>query len=270
MFLRDRGDRVLAALLLAVVATVALLFMWAVPQVGRQVARWVPPAWERKLGESALRSVVRGKPETGGIRVAMVQDIVKRLTVGDATWSYRVTLAPEDPQVNAMALPGGSIVVTQGLLERCGGPEELAGVLAHEVIHVQHQHGLQRMGQAAGTQILLLLLTGGDPSAIWDGAAGLAGLHHDRQAEEQADREGLALMVKARIDPQGMVRAYRMLQTVAAEAGATALPAFLSDHPAVATRLAWIEAEAARHPGPWEPLTLGRPWLNVRFPASRR
>ncbi|MEB3236165.1 MAG: M48 family metallopeptidase [Candidatus Sericytochromatia bacterium] len=270
VFLRDRGDRVLAVVLLAIVGLFVLLVIWGIPQVGHQVTKWVPPAWERKLGDSALKSVVVGKAETGGVRVGMVEAIVKRLTPDEATWSFRVTLAPGDTRVNAMALPGGAIVVTQGLLERCSTPEELAGVLAHEIVHVQRRHGLQRMGQELGIQLLLLVLTGGDPSDLWSGAAGLAGLHHSRQAEDEADKEGLALMLKARIDPQGMVRSFRMLQKLSAESEATALPAFLSDHPAVADRLARIEAEAARHAGPWEPITLDRPWLNVRFPASRR
>ncbi|MEB3298009.1 MAG: M48 family metallopeptidase [Candidatus Sericytochromatia bacterium] len=267
MLFRDRGDWMVAGLLLGLLSVLAGLVFWGLPRAGRLAVRWIPPEWERRLGDSALSSVVAGKAEKSGIRVAMAQAIVERLIGEDATWSYRVTIAAEDPQVNAMALPGGAMVVTQGMLQRCESPEELAGVLAHEIVHVRRRHGVQRMGQQAGLNLLLLLLTGGDPGGLWSGAAGLTALHHDRAAEEEADREGFALMVRAQLDPSGMVRVFRTMQAVERESGQPRLPDFLSDHPDVEARLAWMEAEMKRQSGPWRPLALPRPWLNMKFPS---
>ena len=83
--------------------------------------------------------------------VDAIDTIVRRLadhaSRTDVTYEVWVVDAPI---VNAFALPGGYIVVYTGLIDKAETPEQLAGVIAHEMAHVTKRHGLQRVAQSAG------------------------------------------------------------------------------------------------------------------------
>ena len=153
--------------------------------------------------------------------------------------------------VNAFALPGGYVTAHVGLFEKAKSPEEVAAVIAHEIVHAESRHGMIGMassiGLMAGAQ---LLLGGGTLSDVAVRAAGeLARLGHSRKQESEADAKGRELMVRANMDPEGMVRMFELL---GAEHGDEAPPEFLSSHPDSGAR-----AEAARHgPKPMHPIKL--------------
>ena len=118
-------------------------------------------------------------------------------------------------QVNAFAAPGGYVVLFRGLIERAGNPEEVAGVLAHEIQHVAQRHATRALVRQASTGLLLAAMTG-DASGVFvygvEAARTLGTLRYSRQAEEEADLEGLRLLVAAGIEPAGMVTFFESLR----------------------------------------------------------
>src|SRR3990172_9285847 len=107
-----------------------------------------------------------------------------------------------------MAVPGGHIVVFRGLLKRARIPEEFAGVLAHEVQHVLQRHVMRALLQHASTGLLVVALTGDVSGAMAYGleaALTLGTLQYSRVAEEEADREGIRMLLAARGEPGGVV-----------------------------------------------------------------
>ena len=114
--------------------------------------------------------------------------------------------------VNAFAIPGGFIVVYSGILDIMEDERELAALLAHEASHINERHSLRMMSRNLSTYLLLSILTGdvgGFSSVIVDNSNMFSTLSFSRGLEQEADLEGLDLMVKSDIDPQGMVELFK-------------------------------------------------------------
>ncbi|MBI3026343.1 MAG: M48 family metallopeptidase, partial [Candidatus Tectomicrobia bacterium] len=171
-----------------------------------------------------------------------------------------------DPTVNALAAPGGFIVVFRGLLERTRTAEELAGVLAHEVEHVLQRHATKALVQHVSTGLLFTAVTG-DVSGVMayglESARVLGALRYSRAAEEEADAEGLQLLLAARVDPAGMIAFFEGMESQ--RAAAPAVLKYLSTHPATGDRLARLR-QLARGGGQRPPVRLleGYEWADIR------
>lgn len=150
-------------------------------------------------------------------------------------------------QVNAFAIPGGYVYINRGLIEKSASLAELAGVVAHEIGHVEARHSveqLERMQTAqAGLAVATILL--GEPPQGVAGAAVQVGAqayfaHHSRQAELEADSLAVRLLPAAGIDPDGVVTFFRKLMDER-ERTPTALEQWFSTHPLTEERIARVE-----------------------------
>ncbi|MEO0421540.1 MAG: M48 family metallopeptidase [Pseudomonadota bacterium] len=173
-----------------------------------------------------------------GNRHRVITGVLDRLLAHDAAYDYTLYIA-NDSQINAYALPGGVIVVNDGLLDAAANVEEAAGVLAHEIQHVELRHGLRGVVKEAGLALVVTLITG-DTSATLAGEAGqrLIGLKFSRDAERQADLTGFDRLVSVGVDPDGMASFF---DTLAREKGAGQAE-FLSTHPASEQRALALRA----------------------------
>jgi len=190
---------------------------------------------------------------------------VRRLTVPGppSPYTFRVYVVNR-PLVNALAVPGGYVVIFRGLLERTGTPEELAGVLAHELQHVLHRHATRAVIQDVSTGLLLMALTGDVTGPLAYGlqtARTLGDLRYSRRAEAEADTEGMRMMLAARVDPAGMITFFERIQKE--EGPAPRALTYLSTHPLTADRLERLKAMAAAWKGTPEPLLPGDRWTEL-------
>lgn len=150
-------------------------------------------------------------------------------------------------EINAFALPGGTIVFHRGLLERTRTAEEIQGVLAHEMAHVQKRHGVLQMVQNLGVAMAIQKLQGGESqvldSLIRDSGQ-LLSLKFSRDHERVADDLGWELLERAQINPQGMGDFFAGLNAVAVTRSSPAIP-LLSTHPAPQERLDRLAQKSA-------------------------
>jgi len=109
----------------------------------------------------------------------------------------------DDASVNAFAMPGGFIVMNTGLLTLADNAEQVAGVLAHEIQHVEKRHSLNGMVKSAGLMVTVSLVFG-DLSGVAALGSDLIRLKFSRQHEAEADIEGLKALVVSGISPTGM------------------------------------------------------------------
>lgn len=230
----------LAALALFVLLPVLLLlvFIWQADRIAGAIAERIPVAREEQLGRQ-LFAGMRGslKLQDQGESVQLVRSLGQRLT-RDSKFRYEFHVA-EDAAINAFAMPGGIIVVHTGLIEATRRPEELAGVLAHEVQHVELRHGLKAMVKELGLRGLWAALTGDVGGALaGEAAMKLTSLRFSRAAELQADARGFDALVAHGIDPQGMVDFFGTMENAAGAAP----PAWLSTHPTSAARQQALQA----------------------------
>lgn len=244
---RTGGDRATRAwvprLILGTVVLPLLLLglaVWQHDRIAGWAANQVPVAQERRVGELLFARTRARLTLIEGPAARMVREIGARLTRGSAH-QYEFYVA-HDPSVNAYAMPGGFIVVHSGLLELAATPEEVAGVLAHEVSHVENRHSLRAMIRNAGFSALLRLSLG-DTAGLIGMADQLADLKFSRDDESQADRDGLGALVKTGIRPQGMRDFFRKMA-----AGDGKVPGWPSTHPGSSERYAALDAAIGKLP----------------------
>jgi len=185
----------------------------------------------------------------------------------DLPWQFGVLDAP---QLNAFAVPGGTVFITRGLLERMQSEAELAGVLAHEIAHVLRKHHLtaiQKGARAAlaGEALNVALADRGGAARERLIAFGTEmysrGL--DKADELEADRLGVVIAARAGYDAYGLPAVLQRLQAVNPEDSAVAL--MFRTHPAPSERLGALEAMQATLDA-----HAGRPQLAERFKAQMR
>ncbi|HEX9626351.1 MAG TPA: M48 family metallopeptidase [Acidiferrobacterales bacterium] len=236
----------------------AALYLWGIPAAAEAMAERVPVEWEEKLGDTVVESLVGDlKVCEGGAVRPVIDDLVARLDRAAPAhpYDFRVTLV-DDPTVNALAAPGGGIVVFSGLLQDTTRPEQLAGVLAHEMQHVLQRHGTKSLFRRMSNRLLLSLLVGdlgGATATVLETAESLHGLSYSRAAETEADVRGMHMMQGARLDARGMVEFFGVLEK---HDGPDPGPlGYLSTHPATRDRIARLQGLADQ--SGYRPVDLG-------------
>ncbi|QSA97280.1 M48 family metallopeptidase [Methylococcus sp. EFPC2] len=231
---------VLAAPLLAL-----MVFLAKADDIADWVAEHVPPEFEAQLGDGVLQQTrAQSKLSDDSPAAKTVRGIGERLVPG-SRHHYRWFVA-DNPEINAFAAPGGVVVVNAGLIAAVDNGEELAGVLAHEVSHVELRHSVKAAVKMLGLRALWSLALGDYSGTLaGEAAAQLTGLKFSRDAEAQADLEGLHRLAAAGISPAGMPSFFAKL---AEKEGAAKLPALLSTHPLSEDRRERLQTELAALP----------------------
>jgi len=256
---REPADRARGLRIAGIVAAsigVVLLFVYGLPWIARPVASLVPVSWEEPVGESTIAIINKlfadGRPlcdDKAG--VAALRKLSRKLSdTIDTPYDIRVDVADSEP-VNALAVPGGRIIVFRGLIDKATAPDEVAGVLAHEMAHLQNRHPTMGMINSVGWSALLSAFTGGaslSSEAVARLAAHLATSANTRDLEAEADDGGIAMLAASGIGSDGLVRFFQSVRKM--EDKGTRLPAYLSTHPDTGERIAAIESKGSHATAP--------------------
>ncbi len=209
------------------------------------LAHAIPWSWEKKLGH-ALDAAnpdreCHGSPQAARLLDRLV-DRMYPIQEEDKAFSIEVRIA-KDPAVNAYATLGGQIFINAGLLEQAQSPEEVAGVLAHEIGHVHHRHIMQgalaHLFTAEGINIIF-----GSPSSLAQGAHYFMTMDFSRAQEAEADEDGLQRLQIAHVDNNGFKHFFERMEREGSS------PAFLSDHPSGRSRIERVERFSNASPSP--------------------
>ncbi len=220
------------------------------PVTGQNQFVSLTPQQEIRLG---LQSAPQMVQEFGGVYQSQpVQDAIDRIgfdlvnnsIAADTPWQFEFTVLDDPNTINAFALPGGPIFITTGLLFRLEeqGEDAVAGVLAHEIVHVLGRHSSEQIAKSELTNGLIGAVAVASDSASAAQTAAVVGqlinMSYGRQAELQSDTLGICLMVDAGYDPQGMIETMQVLATAS---GGNRPPEFASTHPNPENRIQQIE-----------------------------
>jgi predicted Zn-dependent protease len=164
-------------------------------------------------------------------------------------WQFFVVNAAE---VNAFAVPGGYIYVNRGLIDRAQRLDQLAGVLGHEIGHVVRRHSVEQMEKAQGANIgvtLACVLTSVCNNQAAAAAINVGGgalfAKFSRDAENEADVEGVKNVVRAGIDPRGIPAMFRILLEERSRSG-SGVDSWFATHPLEEDRIKETEAVIAK------------------------
>lgn len=243
---------------LALALTLATVACSTNPATGQRQFNIVSESQEISIGQQAHQEIIREfgvydeKPELA----RLVQDIGHRLAAASERphlpWQFTVL---DSPMVNAMALPGGYIYITRGMLENINSEDELAGVLGHEIAHVTARHSAQQISKAQLAQFGLMLgsvIAGPQATQQYGQFAelglGLLFQRYSRQHETQADLLGTGYLARANYNPVGAERMLMTLQRMNKNP-ASGIDRYFMSHPDPAKRVRDVRAKVAELSG---------------------
>ncbi|HZY15610.1 MAG TPA: M48 family metallopeptidase, partial [Ramlibacter sp.] len=200
------------AVLLVAAAGLGAFYRWGTPWTAAQLTRQVPLSWELTLSEKALQDMDAQVLRPSRLPTARQQQLRQRFDALAQQVAPALRRYPDyRPQLrlqfrrglgaNAFALPGGTIVLTDGMVEAAANQrladDALLGVLAHEIGHVMHRHTTRLVVEQGVLNVGLGLALGDLSSLVSTGASVLTGLAYRRNHETEADCFALALMQHA-------------------------------------------------------------------------
>jgi len=228
----------------AVAAVVAMVF-FLLPALAGQLALLIPPEREQQLGDAVagqLQSLLAylgdRKPgfcenEEGGAALAALATRLAPET--PLPYPLRIDVL-DHPLVNAVALPGGRIILFRGLLKVADTPEEVAGVLAHEIGHALHRDPTREALRAAGTAGILGLLLGDvfGASVIVIATDAVLNASYQRKAEARADEIAFGILERARLPSTPFARFFEKMRKRYGDS--RGVLKFIASHPGLAER----------------------------------
>src|SRR5689334_14165234 len=259
-----RGIAKIVGWSLAAAASIVLVVLFGVPLAADRLAPLVPPAFERRIGDVTEQQV----------KVVFGEKVCKSSPAGKAAFDKLVTklrdAAGFDTSVesmvlssdipNALALPGGKVIVFDSLIAKANNPDEVAGVIAHELGHLKHRDNMRGLIYNGGTSFLIGLLFGDitGSSAVIFASRALVTSSYSREAETAADTFSIEIMQKLGRPPKAMGE---LMMRVTGKEGGKGLT-IISTHPLTEDRLARMSSEGQAAKGP--PLLTDAEWQGVK------
>jgi Zn-dependent protease with chaperone function len=226
---------------LAAICSILVVTIYGIPYAADRLAPLVPYRVEQWIGKSVdtqVRAIFGSKDCNAAAGRAAFETLVGKLKSAGGIET------PLEPQVislalpNAFALPGGKVYVTDGLLQRARNPDEVAGVIAHELGHVYHRDSLRKIIQTGGSSFLIGLLFGDitGASAVIFATRSMIDASYSREAESEADAFAAETMHKLGRSPKPMGEFLLRITGAQAKKSIT----ILSSHPLSEDRLATL------------------------------
>jgi Zn-dependent protease with chaperone function len=262
--LSDRRLRRLGIYLMVAIG-VAGLFYWGVTPLSRVLAHRIPMDVERRLG-LPLEEILSKQTCTTPASAAAFTTMLKRL--GESPASGVEVRILNLKLENAFTFPGGSIMITRGLLNKATDPDEVAGVIAHELAHVHERHimiqvlrgSILSLGWAVtvGDFSGLLMM---DPQTLFQ----VVNQGFSRDSERQADEVALERLHRGRISAKGFAEFFKRFVVKG-----DVLPEWLSSHPDTEERLKKIESAIGQEVVPTTPVLGDEDWQALRSACGDR
>ena len=241
----DRGPRTLVMALLAVIVVLVAAYWLAFPVVVRAVAVRVPQGALETIGVQVLASLDHELLQPSALPAAHQNELTEafgRLSqepalVGRARLVFRKSDALG---ANALALPSGVVIVTDGLVELAKDSDDVTAVLAHEVGHLAGRHGVRAVIQSALVSGLIALVVGDVSGLAAAAPAALLNARYSRDLEREADAYAVTTLRAVGIAPTRLADMLERMETQRSNAGQdgpAGVVAYLSTHPTTEERL---------------------------------
>lgn len=234
----------------AAVAVVLLSPQWLAPLI--------PDSVDDRLGD-ALVGDFGGRFCHTPAGDAALKKLVNSLD--DNPGDLRVEVAKID-MLNAIALPGGNVILFDGLIKQAKTPDEVAGVLAHEIGHVREKHVMQALLRQMGLAVVLGGIDGNSGALVNNVLA----MSYSRNSEAEADAHSMKVLGNANISPVGTASFFDRLSQLDGSAGVTqdaAITGYLSSHPLSASRKAAFEKSIVKGKN-YKPALTSAEWTELK------
>lgn len=251
------------AIMLILLLPISIIFLrFIVGLVGYAIVAVFPTAWEAQIGEISYHSM-----RLEVFQESRLAQEKRRVIVEKAQIFKHTGLVTSMPQIefhasdkigaNALAFPGGPIVITDELVKILGSDDYVLAIIAHEIAHIEERHALHRMADVIGTWVIISAIVGGGESLLEELVfVGFSfwTLSNSREYERAADLSALALLEDSGLSGQNLVAALDLLRRSQCKQDSetqqqTCLTAndggWLQTHPTTQDRIAYLNEALA-------------------------
>ena len=224
----------IAALILVVIVAGYLLI---IPWVGEKAVLLIPVHYDISMGHTFYKQYVENNSINSN-KTKYLNLFAGKLQLRN-TQKLHFTVI-NSPTVNAFSLQDGNIIVYTGLIDLMKDYDELAGLIGHEVSHVNNRHSMKMLCRNLSGYIFISAVlsdVNGIMAVIGDNVNNLQNLSYSRQFEREADEQGTQILIRNGINPKGMTDLFTRLQS----SEKVIVPAFISSHPITTDRIVYIK-----------------------------
>jgi len=260
-----RGIAKIVGWSVAAAVSIVCVVLFGVPLAADRLAPLVPKPIERRIGDASevqVKTIFRGQACNDVAGQAAFRKLVNRLRDAAGLDDDAMTAGVLRTSVpNAFALPGGKVYVLSALLDKADNPDELAGILAHELGHLKHHDNMRGLIYNGGTSFLIGLLFGDvtGSSAVIFASRSVVEASYSREAETAADTFAIEIMHKLGRSPKP---AAELMFRITGKEGGSGLATILASHPLTEDRLARMTSEDRPASGP--PLLTDKEWQALK------
>lgn len=266
VFIETMNYKRIALVIATIVAFIVCSYLYFIPFIAVKVVENLPTSYDEELGEYVFEQMSESL-EIDSFETILVNEYAEKIDF-NTTYPIQIHVVKGD-MVNAFALPGGHVVVYEGILKKMQHKEELAALLAHEVSHVNHRHSIKSIAKTLSSYLFLSVITSdvnGITSVLVSNADMFNSLTYSRSLEEEADTEGLKILYDNKIDQRGFVYLFETLQE--ANEGGIGDIELISTHPLTADRIARAKEASALQKNYLDRLDLGDTWGKIKSRLS--
>lgn len=231
-------DRIGLGRAIALFGAIAAAVVFVVLRAPGWIAPHIPYSWEARLGDAMVGDFGGRLCETPASRAAIAR---LQAQLGDDVRIRQIAIANID-MVNAVALPGGRILLFNGLLKEAKSPDEVAGVLAHEIGHVRHRDTMTALVRQLGLSVVL----GGFNGRVGGAVNGLLAMSYSREAERAADSYSIARLKASDISPLPTAAFFERMGKRAGGEQMERAASWMASHPVSAQRKAAFTGSAVK------------------------
>jgi Zn-dependent protease with chaperone function len=235
--LLNLGIKIHLAFTLFIFCFIGLCYVYVIPWVAEKSVVLIPGTYDDALGNTFFeQNTFLGTVDARKTKALNL--FAKELKLRN-TKKLKFTVIDSDI-MNAFALPDGSIVVYTGIMDSMKGYQELAGLIGHEVAHVNHRHSMKMLCRNVSGYLFISTILGdanGVMAVLGENVNTLQSLSFSREFEYEADMEGFKIVTSNGVSPKGMSVLFKRLQ----KENSLEMPEFLSSHPVTADRIRYID-----------------------------
>jgi Zn-dependent protease with chaperone function len=259
-----RGVAKIVGWSMAAAVSIVCVVLFGVPLAADRLAPLVPKPIERRIGDASevqVKTIFGSSGCEDPAGKAAFKKLVNRLRDAAGLDDDAMTAGVLPSAIpNAFALPGGKVFVLNALIDKAKSPDELAGILAHELGHLKHHDNMRGLIYNGGTSFLIGLLFGDvtGSSAVIFASRSVVEASYSREAETAADTFAIDIMHALGRSPKPA--AELMFRITGKEGGG--LASILASHPLTEDRLARMTKEDRPASGP--PLLTDTEWQALK------
>ncbi|MBP6385424.1 MAG: M48 family metallopeptidase [Pseudarcicella sp.] len=221
------GNSIIITISACLFGLMILFYFYLLPPIAEKTALLLPESIDNTIGNEFMKSFLK-ENEIDTLKTKYLKQFTSELNLKNKK-PLQFTVV-KSKEINAFALPSGQIVIYSSILKNMKTPNELVALLGHEASHVNHRHTTKMLCRNLAGYMLISLILGdinGVMAVLVENTHQIHSLSYSRGFENEADEQGLKILMDNNLNPNGMIKLMDQLE----KESEIAIPEIFSTHP---------------------------------------